>query len=73
MDQAGPGKRQRALRHAAPERVRELLSAYRRRAARDVPPARRSTRTGEGSAYSSRSRATSAGSSPPSGTVSSAG
>jgi hypothetical protein len=37
MDRAAERKRQRALRHAAPERVRELLEAYRRRAARDVP------------------------------------
>ena len=49
MDQAGPRKRQRALRHAAPERVRELLGAYRRRAARDVPATFHSTRIGEGS------------------------
>jgi hypothetical protein len=48
MDQAGARKRQRALRHAAPERVRELLSAYRSRAARDVPPALYSTRPGNG-------------------------
>lgn len=44
MDQAGPRNRQRALRHAAPERVRELLEAYRRRAARDVPTVRHSRR-----------------------------
>ena len=37
MDRAGARKHQRALRHAAPERVREVLEAYRRRAARDVP------------------------------------
>jgi hypothetical protein len=38
MDQAGRRNRQRTLRHAAPERVRELLHAYRRRAARDGAP-----------------------------------
>jgi hypothetical protein len=41
MDQAGRRNRQRTLRHAAPERVRELLHAYRRRAARDLPAASR--------------------------------
>jgi len=48
MDQAGPRNRQRALRHAAPERVREMLDKYRRRAARDVPAALHSGRTGDG-------------------------
>jgi hypothetical protein len=38
MDKAGQRTRERTLRHAAPERVRELLHAYRRRAARDLPP-----------------------------------
>jgi hypothetical protein len=33
--------RERTLRHAAPERVRELLHAYRRRADRDRPAPRR--------------------------------
>ena len=46
MDQAGPRKRQpRTLRHAAPERVREMLEAYRRRAARDVPTVLHSSRS----------------------------
>jgi hypothetical protein len=40
MNQPGQSKRQRALRHAAPERVREVLHAYRRRAgAHATPPA----------------------------------
>jgi len=46
MDQAGPRNRQRALRHAAPERVREMLGKYRRRA---VPAPVYSRRTGDGS------------------------
>ena len=49
MDQAGPTNRQRALRHAAPDRVREMLAKYRHRAARDVPAALYSRRTGDGS------------------------
>jgi hypothetical protein len=76
MDQAGSRKRQRTLRHAAPERVRELLGAYRRRAARDLPAALYATRGRAGGRQdqSSGSRTASAGSSsPPSGTVSSAG
>ena len=48
MDQAGPRNRQRALRHAAPDRVREMLAKYRHRAARDVPAALYSRRTGSG-------------------------
>ncbi len=49
MDQAGPRNRQRTLRHAAPDRVREMLDKYRRRGARDVPAALYSRRTGDGS------------------------
>jgi hypothetical protein len=45
MDRAEQRKRQRALRHAAPERVRELLGAYRRRAAREVPNVLHSSRS----------------------------
>jgi hypothetical protein len=41
MDQTGRKTRQRTLRHAAPERVRELLHAYRRRAEADRPRAPR--------------------------------
>jgi hypothetical protein len=37
MNQAGQRNRPRTLRHAAPERVREMLHAYRRRATRDAP------------------------------------
>ena len=45
MDQAGQRTRQRTLRNAAPERVRELLHAYRRRADRDLPPSSRRPET----------------------------
>ena len=81
MDQAGPRTRhQRALRHAAPERVRELLEAYRRRAARDVATVMHSSRNAPRpqpsravGQRSSGSPAASAGSGSPSPTVSSAG
>jgi hypothetical protein len=61
MSQAGRTNRTRALRHAAPERVREMLDAYRRRAARDVlpHPARSGDGTSQGTGRFARRRTSS--------------